>query len=98
MQQDYQIENNETQSMWEAKLSADNTTVGYLTYEFHDDDIYFTHTVVKQEYQGNGIAAKLVRTALEHERNLGENKVVPVCSYVQGYIQKHPEYESILAD
>ena len=55
-----------------------------------------THTGVPPAIGGRGVAAELVRTALEHARAEGL-QVVPACSYVAGYIKRHPEYEDLLA-
>ncbi len=60
-------------------------------YAMRSGEIVFTHTYVSSELRGRGIAEKLVRTALEYARR--ENlRVVPDCSYVAAFIQRHPEY------
>ena len=54
-----------------------------------------THTFVPETLRGGGVAAALVKTALDHIR--AENgRVVPACSYVAAYIQRHPGYASLL--
>jgi predicted GNAT family acetyltransferase len=67
-----------------------------LDYERSKGVMRLTHTGVPSTIAGRGVAAELVRTALEHARAEGL-KVVPACSYVAGYIQRHPEYEDLLA-
>ena len=44
----------------------------------------------------NPDAAELVRAALAHTREQGL-KVRPLCSYVQAYMRRHPEVQSLLA-
>ena len=46
-------------------------------------------------YAIQGIAAALVRAALAHAREQGL-KVRPLCSYVQAYVRRHPEVQSLL--
>jgi predicted GNAT family acetyltransferase len=49
-----------------------------------------THTGVPQPIEGRGIAATLMRKALETARAHGW-RIVPACSYAAAYIAKHPE-------
>lgn len=49
------------------------------------------HTLVDEEYSGQGLASRLVRAALDHL--ISEGRVaVPVCPYVAAWLPKHPEY------
>ncbi|MDQ5980583.1 MAG: uncharacterized protein QG602_3560 [Verrucomicrobiota bacterium] len=57
----------------------------------------FTHTLVPPELRGRGIAEQLVRTALAEARAAGL-KVVPACSYVARFIERHGEYRDLLAE
>lgn len=65
-------------------------------YERADGRMVFTHTVVPGELRGRGIAEKLVRAALADAR-AGGSKVVPACSYVAKFIERHKEYQDLLA-
>lgn len=57
--------------------------------------IIFTHTGVPPALRGHGIAAKLVRAALEYAR--AEHLIaVPVCWYVDAFIRRNPEYRDLL--
>ncbi len=67
-----------------------------LGYECSEGVMRLTHTGVPSAIGGRGVAAELVRTALEHARTEGL-KVVPACSYVAAYFKRHPEYEALLA-
>ena len=55
-----------------------------------------THTGVHPSLQGRGIAASLVAAAVTHARAHGF-KISPQCSYVQAYMQRHPDTLSLLA-
>ena len=65
-------------------------------YELAEGRMVFTHTVVPPELRGRGIAEKLVRAALADARAAGR-KVVPQCSYVAKFIERHREYQDLLA-
>jgi uncharacterized protein len=56
----------------------------------------FTHTEVPYTLQGQGIASRLIRGALEAARAEGL-KVIPRCSFVSAYIARHPEFSDLLA-
>lgn len=64
-------------------------------YELVDGKMIFTHTLVPPELRGRGIAEQLVRAALADARNAGR-KVVPACSYVTKFIERHKEYQDLL--
>jgi hypothetical protein len=53
-----------------------------------------THTGVPPALEGRGIAASLVAAALAYARAQGY-KVNPLCSYVNAYMQRHPETQSL---
>lgn len=57
----------------------------------------FTHTEVPPELRGRGIAEQLVRAALADAGTAGI-KVVPACSYVARFIERHREFQALLAD
>ncbi len=64
-------------------------------YRLRDGVMFMTHTEVAPEVEGRGVAAELVRAALAHARDHGL-KVRPLCSYVQSYVRRHPETQSLL--
>ena len=67
-----------------------------LTYAIRGDGrMVIEHTGVPQEIGGRGIAAQLVRAALDHARAQGW-KVIPACSYSAAYVQQHPQYQDLL--
>ncbi|MGM7669607.1 GNAT family N-acetyltransferase [Microbacterium sp. A93] len=52
----------------------------------------FPHTEVGEEFGGHGLASKLVRAALD--ASIAEGfRIVAVCPYVKGWVEKHPEYQ-----
>jgi predicted GNAT family acetyltransferase len=58
--------------------------------------ITFVHTEVPKELGGRGIGSKLAKGALDQVRARGL-KVVPLCPFIKAWIEKHPEYQDLLA-
>lgn len=69
---------------------------GYIEYERAGEVMIITHTIVPSAIGGRGIAGALVRAALEYAKAQGL-KVNPQCSYADGWMRKHPEYEPLRA-
>ena len=67
-----------------------------LVYELQNGVMSILHTGVPEAVGGRGIAADLAQTALNTASEQGW-LVRPVCSYVAAYIQKNPQYQSLLA-
>ncbi len=63
-----------------------------LDYTVRNGVMVFTHTEVPQELEGRGLAGRLARAGLEYAIQK-KYKILPLCSFVAGYIQRHPEYE-----
>lgn len=90
----YEIQHNEQSSQYETTVDGQ---VAYAAYDREDPDrIVFTHTIVPEALSGRGIAGALVKHALDEARSR-KLKVVPQCSYVAAYIQRHSEYQDLLA-
>lgn len=55
-----------------------------------------THAEVPEEFEGRGIGNRLVKGTLELVRG-GGLKIIPACPFVATYLQRHPEYQSLVA-
>ena len=64
-------------------------------YELAAGTLVMTHTFVPPELRGRGIAEKLVRAALDWAA-AERLRVVPACSYVATFIQRHSEYQPLV--
>ena len=53
----------------------------------------FYHTVINDEYEGQGLAGHLAAQALDETVAAGL-AIVPVCPYIKKYLQKHPDYSA----
>ena len=69
----------------------------YVEYTPGQKMLNLNHTYTHPELRGKGLAALVVRAALEYvkENNL---KVFPGCSYVQSFLAKNDEYKSLVAE
>jgi hypothetical protein len=65
-------------------------------YVLEGDRMTFTHTFVPPELRGRGLAELLVRAALTDARAAGR-RIVPQCSYVAVFVQRHAEYRDLVA-
>jgi uncharacterized protein len=71
--------------------------LGVAAYQRRGDTVVFTHTEVDPDAGQSGLGSTLVRGALDDVRSHG-GSVVPRCSFVRGWIERHPEYADLVAD
>lgn len=83
---------NDKTSRFEVTLGDD---VAFAEYRLHPGYITLPHTVVPDAFAGKGVASALAKAALgyAHEHHL---TVKPTCSFMAGYIAKHPEHQDLL--
>ncbi len=74
---------------------AGNASPAVLTYTQAGSHVIFDHTFVPDELRGRGLAAELVRAALNEARQR-RWKIVPRCSYVASFIERHPAYADLV--
>lgn len=79
------------------ETQAGDGSLAFLTYSFEGRNVAFDHTFVPEELRGRGIAASLVRAALQEARLQGW-RVLPRCSYVAGFMERHPEFADLMGE
>ncbi len=87
-----EVRDNEAKHQFE--LIVDGHTA-LAAYRLKPGVITFTHTEVPKELGGRGIGSQLAKGALDQARARGL-KVVPLCPFIRGYIEKHPEYADLV--
>ena len=81
----------------EARIIALNegNIIGYCQYKEENDVWSITHTVVKQEFGGRGIAKRLVLAVIDEARKQNK-KINPICSYAKKMMESSDEYKDVL--
>ena len=89
----FDIRNNEQKSQYETTVDG---YVAFAAYDLDGQRITFTHTEVPDALGGRGIAGAIAKFALDdaRARNL---TVVAKCPFISRWLEKHPEYEDLLA-
>ncbi len=78
------------------EITIDGKLAGFSEYQRSDGEIEFTHTVIDDAYEGQGLGSTLVAGALDEVRRDGV-QVRATCEFVSTYIQRHHEYADLLA-
>jgi predicted GNAT family acetyltransferase len=88
------VEDNPDARRYEARL--DSEVVGYIAYHLEPKRMTLIHTEVEPAFEHQGIASRLVASALDDIRSRGLS-LLPVCPYVRSYLQRHPEDADLAA-
>ena len=88
-----EVVNNESARRFEITVEGHT---GFLQYARTGERINLLHTEVPPELGGRGVGGTLARGALDFARAAGL-KVEATCPFVKKYLEKHPEYASLLA-
>lgn len=86
------IRDNPTAHRYETELDGE---LAVVYYRLAGPTISFTHTEVPERFEGRGIGGALARFVLEDARARGL-QVIPLCPFVKAYIERHPEYQSLV--
>jgi len=81
-------------SRYELRLGG--RLIGLAAYRRRDGRIALTHTEVDEACEGRGFGSMLAATALADARRRGDD-VVPLCPFIAYYIERHPEYQPLVA-
>jgi predicted GNAT family acetyltransferase len=90
----HEIRNAVERSRYE--LFVDEMLAGFAAYHEEGDAVVLPQTVVKATARGQGLGEVLIRGVLDDVRSRGLS-VIPACSFVQGFIEQHEEYQDLLA-
>lgn len=73
------------------EIYDDDEIAGFAEYVDHDRQRIFHHTEIGPKFGGKGLGSNLIQTALTETSNAGL-RIVPVCEFVQKFIEKHDEF------
>jgi uncharacterized protein len=82
-------------SRYEARV--DGRPAGHVVYRRNGEVITFLHTEVDPAFEGKGVGGALARGALDDARSRRFG-VVPVCPFIRGWIERHPDYADLVAN
>jgi predicted GNAT family acetyltransferase len=88
------VRDNPEESRYE--IRDGDRVLGFAAYQRRGDTTVFTHTEVDPDAGQDGLGSTLVRAALDDVRARG-GSVVPQCSFVRGWIERHPDYADLVA-
>jgi len=80
---------------YEARIEGESEVAGVADYIRTAELVAFVHTEVPPAYEGRGVGAALVRTALDEAR-AANLRVLAICPFFAGWIARHPEYKDLL--
>lgn len=86
---DVQVREDDERERYEIRLGGE--LAGFAQYARRGGRTLFVHTEIDPAFEGHGLGSKLAAGALEAERAAGR-PVVPVCSFIRRYIDRHPDY------
>ena len=92
---DTEVRDNPDRSRYE--ITVDGALAGFAAYRRREGRIVFTHTEVDDAYAGQGLGGRLARGALDDVRAAGDIEVVALCPFIAAWIDKHPDYQDLLA-
>lgn len=77
-------------------FDLDDGEQAVIDYLRRGDTLHLLHTGVPPRFEGQGIAAELTEAALAEIR-AQELRILPECSYIARYIERHPEWRQLVA-
>lgn len=79
------------------EMREDGELLGFADYELADRSLVLPHTEIDSARSGRGLGAALVRYVLDDARKR-ELSVIPYCSFVRDYLDRHPEYRELVPE
>lgn len=77
-------------------MRLDGQVASVLDYRELGDTIAFVRTFTNPPYRGSGLAAELVRFAVDDVEQRTRQRIVPSCWYVEQWFDRHPDRRDLL--
>ena len=78
------------------EILVDGELAGFTQVRFAGNRAIFPHTEIDERFEGRGLASELIGSALDDVRARGL-RVVALCPFVKAFIERHPDYQDLLA-
>jgi predicted GNAT family acetyltransferase len=89
------IEVSDNKERFRYEIVVDGKVAGFVQYNMRGGRLILVHTEIDHAYEGKGLGTKLAMGALDDIRTRGL-LIVPVCPFIESYIQRHPEYDDLV--
>jgi len=70
------------------EMTIDGEDAGYVAFEESDTHIAFTHTEVREAFQGKGVGSHLAGEAIA-DAVARDLTIIPLCPYMARYLERH---------
>lgn len=90
-----EIVDNRDEDRYELRIGGE--LAGIVQYRSRDDRIGLIHTEIDRDFEGQGLASRLIRHTLDDARARGLS-VLPYCPFVKDYIRRHPDYLALVPE
>ena len=77
-------------------VRLDGKVASVLDYRELGDTVAFVRTFTNPPYRGSGLAAELVRFAVDDVEQRTQRRIVPSCWYVEQWFDRHPDRRGLL--
>ncbi len=91
-----EIIRNDEASRYEAHVNG--ALAGFAEYTLTSQTITFTHTVVDDDYEGQGVGSALAQGVLDDAIRRGDRRIKVVCPFIRAWIERHPDYQHLLEE
>ena len=88
------IIDNKEKKRFEAQVEGHQA---FVEYSVKPNILVLEHTEVDKALAGKGVGGEMIEAVLL-EMELRGLKVIPECPFITKYIEKHPEWKSIVAE
>ncbi|MDR2867332.1 MAG: N-acetyltransferase [Acholeplasmatales bacterium] len=69
--------------------------VGHIEFSQKSGIMSILHTIIKSEYEGLGYASQLTSEIFRYAQE-NHFKIIPLCSYTQSWLKRHPEWQELI--
>jgi predicted GNAT family acetyltransferase len=94
LKEDLQVTLNESTHRFEISTGEETA---YIDYAWQKDVLVLLYVYVPIPFRGKGYSTVLIQYALQYAREKNV-KISVYCSYINGYLRRHPEYHDLLVE
>ena len=88
-----QLKVNDTLHRLELEIEG---SIAFIEYKLTHDLLFLIHTEVPPALKGKGAGNAIVEKTLQFAKD-NNYKIIPLCDFVRRYLEKHPEWNDIVA-